>query len=101
VLNVELNGRVAELARIATATYGHYTSMQVRDGGVRGMALHRARVDDGNETFFSRRGTDDDELRLRELIRHARGDVRDASVRVAELTAALRTAWDTVGWDEI
>lgn len=83
--NVELNGRapsVPELARITTGQYGHYTSMQVRAGQVRGMALHLARLDDGNETFFGRRGDVDDELRLRGYIRHALGDVRDASVRV-------------------
>ncbi len=85
MLNVELNGRAPtqeELHRIAVANYGHFTSMQVRDGRVRGLALHLARLDDGNETFFGGRGDVDDELRLRSWIRHALGDVRDASVRV-------------------
>jgi 4-amino-4-deoxychorismate lyase len=86
VLTVELNGRApepAELHRIAVAPYGHFTRMQVRGGRVRGMALHLARLDDGNEAFFGRRGDVEDELRLRGLIRHALGGVRDASVRVA------------------
>ena len=39
------------------------------------MALHLARLDDGNEKFFGGRGDVEDELRLRELIRHALGDV--------------------------
>jgi branched-subunit amino acid aminotransferase/4-amino-4-deoxychorismate lyase len=99
VLNVELNGRApgpADLYRIATANYGHFTSMQVRDGKVRGMALHLARLDDGNEKFFGRRGDVDDELRLRELIRHALGDVRDASVRVSFVPEVLVAVSDPI-----
>ena len=83
---VELNGReptIDELASIATANYGHLTRMQVRGGKVRGMALHLARLDDGNEAFFGRRGDVEDELRLRSWIRHALGDAQDATVRVA------------------
>jgi 4-amino-4-deoxychorismate lyase len=92
VLNVELNGRVpdpATLYRVAVENYGHFTTMQVRDGKVRGMALHLARLDDGNEKFFGRRADVDDELRLREFIRHALGDVRDASVRVTLVPEVL------------
>ncbi|MET0495770.1 MAG: aminotransferase class IV, partial [Actinoplanes sp.] len=99
MLNVELNGRAAEpadLYRIAVANYGHFTSMQVRDGKVRGMALHLARLDDGNEKFFGHRGDVDDELRLRELIRHALGDVRDASVRVTMVPEVLVAVSDPV-----
>jgi 4-amino-4-deoxychorismate lyase len=90
VLNLELNGRVPDLAdtqRLVTRNYGHFTSMQVRDGRVRGLALHLARLDDGNEDFFGGRGDVQEELRLRELIRHALGGVRDASVRVAYVPA--------------
>lgn len=86
MLHIELNGReptVAELAAIAVTNYGHFTSMQVRGGRVRGMALHLARLDDGCEKFFGDRGDVDDELRLRSWIRHALGDRGDASVRVA------------------
>ena len=91
MLNLELNGHppdVGETQRLVTRNYGHFTSMQVRDGRVRGLALHLARLDDGNEDFFGGRGDVHDELRLRELIRHALGDVRDASVRVAYVPAA-------------
>jgi branched-subunit amino acid aminotransferase/4-amino-4-deoxychorismate lyase len=86
VLNVELNGRTPDLAqtqRLATMNYGHYTSMQVRGGGVRGLALHMARLDDGNETFFGGRMDIADDHRLRELLRHALGGMADASARVA------------------
>lgn len=85
VLTVELNGRTPapeDLHRLAVAPYGHFTSMQVRGGRVPGMALHMARLDDGNERFFGHRGDVEDELRLRGLIRHALGPARDASVRV-------------------
>jgi 4-amino-4-deoxychorismate lyase len=81
----QLNGREPspdELHRLAIGNYGHFTSMQVRDGRVRGMALHLARLDDGNEMFFGRRGDVDDEVRLRSWIRQALGPVTDASVRV-------------------
>jgi 4-amino-4-deoxychorismate lyase len=85
VLNVELNGQVPDLARlhrIATLNYGHYTSLQVRDHRVRGLALHLARLADGAEELFGHRIGVDEEHRLLGLIRHALGDVRDASVRV-------------------
>jgi 4-amino-4-deoxychorismate lyase len=81
----QLNGREPtpdELHRMAIGNYGHFTSMQVRDGRVRGMALHLARLDDGNAMFFGRRGDVEDELRLRGWIRQALGAVADASVRV-------------------
>ena len=85
MLNVELNGRTPDLAqlhRMATVNYGHYTSMQVRDHRVRGLALHLARLADGAEELFGHRIGVAKEHRLLGLIRHALGDVRDASVRV-------------------
>jgi branched-subunit amino acid aminotransferase/4-amino-4-deoxychorismate lyase len=103
VLNVELNGRAAgpdELYRIAAANYGHFTSMQVRGGRVRGMALHLARLDDGNETFFGGRGDVEDELLLRGRIRHALGAVRDASVRVSCVDAGVLVAVSDPADDE-
>jgi branched-subunit amino acid aminotransferase/4-amino-4-deoxychorismate lyase len=81
----QLNGREPapdDLHRIAVGNYGHFTSMQVRDRKVRGMALHLARLDDGNEMFFGGRRDVEDELRLRSWIRRALGEVHDASVRV-------------------
>jgi branched-subunit amino acid aminotransferase/4-amino-4-deoxychorismate lyase len=59
--------------------------MQVRDRSVRGLALHFARLADGNEEFFGWRPGLDDEHRLRELILRALGDENDASVRVSYL----------------
>jgi 4-amino-4-deoxychorismate lyase len=95
VHNVELNGRVpglAEIQRLATVNYGHFTSMQVRDGKVRGLALHMARLDDGNEEFFGRRMDVADEHRVRELIRHALAGAGDASVRVSIVPGASTPA---------
>jgi 4-amino-4-deoxychorismate lyase len=91
VLNVELNGRTPDLAqlhRIATENYGHYTSMQVRDHRVRGLALHLARLADGAEELFGHRIGVAEEHRLLGLIRHALGEVRDASVRVTFVPGA-------------
>jgi 4-amino-4-deoxychorismate lyase len=91
VLNLELNGQLPDLAatqRLVTRNYGHYTSMQVREHRVRGLALHLARLDDGNADFFGARGDVTQELHLRELIRHALGGEPDASVRVAYVAAA-------------
>jgi branched-subunit amino acid aminotransferase/4-amino-4-deoxychorismate lyase len=91
VLNVELNGRAPDLARlhrIATLNYGHYTSLQVRDHRVRGLALHLARLADGAEELFGHRIGVAEEHRLLGLIRHALGDVRDASVRVTFVPGA-------------
>ncbi|GAA0502495.1 hypothetical protein Ade02nite_37190 [Paractinoplanes deccanensis] len=84
--NLELNGRVPDLAeihRLATINYGHFTSMQVRSGAVKGLALHMARLADGNEEFFGWKMGVDDEARVVSLIRHALGTARDASVRVS------------------
>ncbi|MBL7259093.1 aminotransferase class IV [Paractinoplanes lichenicola] len=88
---LELNGRApdaAEIQRLASINYGHFTSMQVRDRGVRGLALHFARLADGNEEFFGWRPGLDDEHRLRQLILHALGDRADASVRVSYVFGA-------------
>ena len=84
--NLELNGHApdpAEMHGLATTNYGHFTSMQVRDGKVRGLALHMARLDDGNEEFFGARMDVTEEHRVRELIRHALRGEPDASVRVS------------------
>jgi len=91
VWNVELNGQppdVAGLHRIAIGSYGHYTSMQVRDLRVRGLALHLARLADGAEELFGHRIGVAEEHRLLGLVRHALGDVRDATVRVTLVPAA-------------
>jgi len=85
VRNLEVNGHVPDLAqtqRLANLNYGHFTSMQVRDRAVRGLALHFARLADGNEEFFGWAMGVEDEHRLRSLILHALGDTADASVQV-------------------
>lgn len=90
-MTLELNGHVPgldETRRLATANYGHFTSMQVRGRAVRGLALHFARLADGNEEFFGWTAGIDDEHRLRSLILHALGDAADASVRVGFVAAA-------------
>jgi len=95
VLNVELNGRAPDLARlhrIATLNYGHYTSLQVRDHRVRGLALHLSRLADGAEELFGHRIGVAEEHRLLGLIRHALGDVRDASVRVTFVPGSAEQA---------
>jgi branched-subunit amino acid aminotransferase/4-amino-4-deoxychorismate lyase len=95
VKNLELNGRQPdrdETQRLATRNYGHFTSMQVRDRSVRGLALHLARLADGNEEFFGWSMGVDEEARLLGLIRHALGDAADASVRVAYVPGADESA---------
>lgn len=88
---MELNGRVPDLAglhRIAVWNYGHFTSMQVRGGRVRGLALHLARLADSSEELFGHRIGVDDEQRLLGQVRHALGGERDASVRVTLVPGA-------------
>ncbi|GHH33568.1 aminotransferase class IV [Streptomyces candidus] len=64
-----------------TSGYGHFTAAQVRDGRVRGLDLHLARLTAGTRELF---GADLDGERIRELLRHALAGagVRDASARV-------------------
>jgi branched-subunit amino acid aminotransferase/4-amino-4-deoxychorismate lyase len=91
VRNVELNGHTPdtdEVHRLVTVNYGHFTAMQVRGGKVRGLALHMARLDDGNEEFYGRRMDVTDEHRVREWIKHALAGASDASVRVAMVPGA-------------
>jgi branched-subunit amino acid aminotransferase/4-amino-4-deoxychorismate lyase len=43
----ELNGRPVERAQLqalALTNYGHFTTMRVEDGGVRGLSLHLDRL---------------------------------------------------------
>jgi branched-subunit amino acid aminotransferase/4-amino-4-deoxychorismate lyase len=80
----EFDGRPATEADLripAFSGYGHFTSMQVRDGKVRGLDLHLARLDAAGRELF---GHGPDGARVRGLVRHALdgAGVRDASVRV-------------------
>ncbi len=79
---IELNGEAADaaaLARLAQVNYGHFTSMQVRDGGVRGLDLHLARLDAATRELF---GAPLDPDAVRALLRHAIGGDADLSLRV-------------------
>ena len=52
---IEINGRaprVDELAFLAQVNYGHFTSMQVRDRSVRGLALHLQRLANATQYLF-------------------------------------------------
>ena len=61
------------------APFGHFTAMQVRGGGTRGLALHLARLDATNRELFGA-PLDGDEVRAR--VREALGETADGSVRV-------------------
>lgn len=82
---MELNGQtpgIEQLHRLVVDNDGHYTCMQVRDGRVRGLALHLARLADSSEELLGHRIGVAEEHRLLSHVRHALGPVRDASVRV-------------------
>ena len=82
-MHIEIDGRsatVAQLSATAPAGYGHFTAMQVRNGRVRGLGLHLARLDAANREMF---GAGLDTAAVAAYIRHALGEqTRDASVRV-------------------
>ena len=79
---IEVNGRATEGAdpgNPGETTYGHFTAMQIRSGRVRGLDLHLHRLEAATLELFNV-GLDND--RVRAYIRHALGDVLDASLRV-------------------
>jgi branched-subunit amino acid aminotransferase/4-amino-4-deoxychorismate lyase len=82
-VHIEIDGRAAtieQLSATAPAGYGHFTAMQVRNGRVRGLGLHLARLDAANREMF---GAGLDTAAVAGYIRHAlAGQTRDASVRV-------------------
>ncbi|GAA2307397.1 hypothetical protein SVIO_030480 [Streptomyces violaceusniger] len=70
----ELNGEPAgirELTALAMTNYGHFTTMRVEDGRVRGLSLHLDRLVRDCGVLF---GTDPDRDRIRELARRAVAD---------------------------
>ncbi len=86
---IELNGEVADtaaLARLAQVNYGHFTSMQVRDGGVSGLDLHLARLDAATRELF---GTPLDPDVVRALLRQAIAGDADLSLRVTVFSRAF------------
>lgn len=89
MLSIEINGRSADVEdvhRVATWNYGHFTSMQVREGAVRGLELHLRRLAGASRELFGETAEQDD-ARIRELIRHGLGDQPAASVRVSIVPA--------------
>jgi hypothetical protein len=89
VIRIEIDGRpprMEDLQRLALENSGHFTAMQVRDGRVRGLDLHLARLDEGSRELF---GVGLDGQRVRDLAGHAlAGDIADASLRVIVFEAA-------------
>jgi branched-subunit amino acid aminotransferase/4-amino-4-deoxychorismate lyase len=77
-VRIETNGQPSAAADLFS-TYGHFTAMQVRDGGVQGLENHLARLDAAHRELFDRPLPGD---RVRDLIRHALAGTADASVRV-------------------
>lgn len=79
----ELNGSpasVEDLRTIALVNYGHFTSMQVRHGCVRGFDLHLSRLERATQELF---GRSLDIARVRFWMRRAVGDGADPlSLRV-------------------
>lgn len=74
----QLNGRDAtasDLAPLAFAGFAHFTAMQVRDGRVRGLDLHLARLRSASLAFF-RRAMPDEQVRdaLRSVLAGGPGD---------------------------
>lgn len=69
----------ARLAQYARLNHGHYTTMQVRGGAVRGLSLHLTRLDAASRSLYD---TALDARRVRDAIRHALNDDVDATVRI-------------------
>ena len=80
-MRIEIDGRSpsAEALWSTASAFGHFTAMQVRAGRTRGLELHLRRLETANKELFGA-GLDGD--RICGLVRHALGDLVDASVRV-------------------
>lgn len=88
---IQLNGRAPgepELAFLAQVNYGHFSSMQVRDGCVRGLGRHLQRLANATRLLF---GSELDLERLRCWIRQVL-DERPASLRITVFSTALDPA---------
>ncbi|WP_426403531.1 aminotransferase class IV [Streptomyces sp. R-07] len=82
--HIEIDGTPAadpELLATLMSGFGHFTAMQVRDGRVKGLALHLDRLDRSTRELFDR---ELDGKRVHDLIAGALATAgrRDASVRV-------------------
>jgi branched-subunit amino acid aminotransferase/4-amino-4-deoxychorismate lyase len=81
VLRIEIDGSApteSQLRHLALSSYGHFTAMQVRGGKTQGLDRHLARLSLANLEMF---GIELDGDQVRDHIRHALGDIADASVR--------------------
>jgi branched-subunit amino acid aminotransferase/4-amino-4-deoxychorismate lyase len=88
-LRIEVNGQADDEfggSLIEHEGWGHFTAMQVRGGGVRGLDLQLARLQAAHREVYGRE-LDGQEVRSR--IRHALGAEADASVRVYGYWAGL------------
>jgi len=87
----ELNGaptRAEDLAALALLNYGHFTSMQIRDGRVRGLDLHLQRLERATRELFSS-GLDTDQVRA--WMRHiVKGEPGPRSLRVTVFSRTMR-----------
>ena len=94
MLNAEINGRAAtidQLAALAFAGYGHYSSLEVRGRKVRGLGLHLSRLRDSAQELF---GRPLDGERVRAYLRHAIAETSgDASVRINVFSFDTRGIW--------
>ncbi|MDG4830792.1 aminotransferase class IV [Solwaraspora sp. WMMD1047] len=81
-MHVEVDGEPADAAGLsfaALATYGHLTTLQVRDHTVRGLDRHLRRLDAANRELFDRPLPGEI---VRGYLRHALDGVGDAAVRI-------------------
>jgi branched-subunit amino acid aminotransferase/4-amino-4-deoxychorismate lyase len=87
---VQLNGQIAgadDLRALALVNYGHFTSMQVCDGAVRGLGLHLQRLQRATtELFGAALDIDQTRVWMREALHRVEGA---ASVRVTVFSRAL------------
>jgi branched-subunit amino acid aminotransferase/4-amino-4-deoxychorismate lyase len=90
---IELNGapaQVEDLRALVQTNYGHFTSMQVRNGRVRGLSLHLDRLVSATRELF---GCELDRENVRACLRHAIGtDPGPLSLRVNVFSRALDRA---------
>lgn len=85
----ELNGAPVELGQLQTlalTNYGHFTSMRVENGRVRGLTLHMERLQRDCRALF---GADLDLQRVRELARRAAPASGSTTVRVTIFDPSL------------
>ena len=83
-VSLPINGQPAtadDLRALALANYGHFTSMQVRDGAVQGRALHVRRLEEATLALFGSGLDGDDALKQAAQVMEQAG-LRDASVRI-------------------